>query len=262
MVAIILLSIPLPQLQMFFLIFLRVGSILMTMPIFKSKSIPVLFKVGLTLATSMVLFPILKLEYFPVFTGLTPLAIGIFGEILLGISIGLAVSFIFAGLQLAGQLAGYQMGMALARVMDPSTNRQIPLLGQFNELFALLIFITINAHHWFILALVDSYQLVPPFSFRVSSSLVEQLVNLAGNMFVIAIKVGAPLIAVLLLTSIAFGLIARTVPQMNVLFVAMPLKIGLGLLFIGLCLPYFASFLKTLFSKLGDTIMLLLKAVS
>ena len=107
------LSIPLPQLQMFFLIFLRVGSILMTMPIFKSKSIPVLFKVGLALAFSVVLFPTLKLENFPAVAGLTPLAIGIFGEILLGFSIGLAVNFIFAGLQLAGQLAGYQMGLAI-----------------------------------------------------------------------------------------------------------------------------------------------------
>ena len=255
-------SIPLPQLQMFFLIFFRVGSILMTMPIFKSKSIPVLFKVGLALATSMVLFPILNLENFPALTGFTHLAIGIIGEILLGISIGLAVNFIFAGLQLAGQLAGYQMGLALARVMDPSTNRQMPLLGQFNELFALLIFITINAHHWFIRALADSYRLVPPFGFRISGSLIEQLVGMAGNMFVIAVKVGAPIIAVLLLTSIAFGLIARTVPQMNVFFVAMPLKIGVGLLFIGVCLPYFSSFLKIMFSKLGDTIMLLIKAAS
>jgi flagellar biosynthetic protein FliR len=167
---------------MFFLIFFRVGSILMTMPIFKSKSIPVLIKAGLALATSMALFPILNIENFPAITGFTHLAIGIFGEILLGLSIGLAVNFIFAGLQLAGQLAGYQMGMALARVMDPSTNRQMPLLGQFNELFALLIFITINAHHKFIRALADSYQLVPPFGFRISGSLIEQLVAIAGNM--------------------------------------------------------------------------------
>ncbi|MGD8880341.1 MAG: flagellar biosynthetic protein FliR, partial [Desulfobacterales bacterium] len=207
-------------------------------------------------------FPILKLENFPTVTGLAPLAIGIVREILLGISIGLAVNFIFAGLQLAGQLAGYQMGMAIARVMDPSTDRQLPLLGQFNELFALLIFITINAHHWFIRALVDSYQLVPVFGFRISGSLIEQLVGMAGNMFVIAIKLGAPVIAVLLISSIVFGLIARTVPQMNVFFVAMPLKIAVGLFFFGICLPYFSLFLKTTFSKLGDTVMLILKAVS
>ncbi len=255
-------SIPLPQLQMFFLIFMRVGAILMAMPIFKSKSIPVIFKAGLALAASAVLFPILKLENFPIAGGLAPLAIGMFGEILLGIMIGLAVNLIFVGLQLAGQLAGYQMGLALARVMDPSSNQQVPLLAQFYQMFALLIFLTINAHHWFLRALVDSYRLVPPFGFHFSSSLIDQLIRMAGNTFVIAIKVGAPVIAAMLLTSIAFGLVARTVAQMNVFIVAMPLKIGIGLFFVGVSLPYLTSFLKTLFNQLGNTIMLLLRAVS
>ena len=255
-------AIPLPQLHMFFLIFMRVGAILMTMPIFKSKSIPVLFKAGLALAASVVLFPILKLENFPVASGLAPLAIGMFGEILLGIMIGLAVNLIFVGLQLAGQLAGYQMGLALARVMDPSSNQQVPLLAQFYQMFALLIFLTVNAHHWFLRALADSYQLVPPFGFHFSGSLLDQLISLAGNMFVVAIKVGAPVIAAMLLTSIAFGLIARTVTQMNVFIVAMPLKIGIGLFFVGVSLPYLTSFLKALFNQLGNTIMLLLRAAS
>ena len=256
------LSIPLPQLQMFFLIFMRVGAILMTMPIFKSKSIPVLFKAGLALAASAVLFPILKIEIFPVFDNILTLAIGLLGEILLGISIGLAVNMIFVGLQLAGNLAGYQMGLALARVMDPSANQQIPLLAQFYQMFALLIFLTVNAHHWFLRALAESYQMVPPFGFHFSGSLLNQLMGMAGNMFVIAIQVGAPVIAAMLLTSMAFGLVARTVPQMNVFIVAMPLKIGIGLFFIGVSLPYLSSFLKTVFSQLGHTILLLIKAVS
>jgi flagellar biosynthetic protein FliR len=128
-------------------------------------------------------------------------------------------------------------------------------------MFALLIFLTVNAHHWFLRALAESYRLVPPFGFQVSNSLMEQIVQLAGSMFVIGLKIGAPIIAVLLLTSIAFGLIARTVPQMNVFFVAMPLKIFIGLLFLGFSLPFLLSFLKQLFRGLGETIFLILKAV-
>jgi flagellar biosynthetic protein FliR len=247
---------------MFFLIFLRVGAILMSMPIFKSKSIPVLFKFGLALAASIILFPLLDLKAFPVLANLGNFAVGAIGEILLGITIGMAVNLIFVGLQMAGQISGYQMGMALARVMDPSAGQQVPLLAQFFQLFAFLIFLSINAHHWFLMALADSFQLVPPFGFKISGSLIEQLIHIAGNMFVIAIKVGAPVIAALLLTSVAFGLIARTVPQMNVLFVAMPLKIIIGLLFIGFSLPYLSSFLKTVFSKLGNTIFMLMKAAA
>ena len=90
----------------------------------------------------------------------------------------------------------------------------------------------------------------------------EQLIQLAGNMFVIAIQVGAPVIAAMLITSVAFGLVARTVPQMNVFIVAMPLKIGVGLLFIGVSLPYFSAFLQKIFSGLGQNIIFMLKAMS
>ena len=99
-------------------------------------------------------------------------------------------------------------------------------------MLALLVFLSINAHYWFIRALTQSYQLVPPFYVHFDRSLMEYLMELAGNMFVIAIQVGAPIIAALLVTSVAFGLVARTVPQMNVFIVAMPLKIGVGLIFL------------------------------
>jgi flagellar biosynthetic protein FliR len=81
-------------------------------------------------------------------------------------------------------------------------------------------------------------------------------------MFVIAIQVGAPIIATLLVTSVAFGLVARTVPQMNVFIVAMPLKIGVGLLFLGFSLPYFAAFLRKIFDGLGQHILTVLKVMS
>ena len=154
------------------------------------------------------------------------------------------------------------MGMALANVMDPSSSQQVPLLAQFTNLFALLIFIAINAHHWFIKALTHSFQMVPPLNVNFSGSLMEHLIKMSGNMFVIGIQVGAPVIAALLITSVAFGLIARTVPQMNVFIVAMPLKIGVGLLFLGFSLPYFSTFLKEIFGGLGQNIIFVLKAMS
>jgi flagellar biosynthetic protein FliR len=154
------------------------------------------------------------------------------------------------------------MGMALANVIDPSTSQQVPIMAQFIQLLALLMLVVTNAHHWFIRALVESYRLVPPFGFQFSHSVMAQVVEFGANMFIIAIKIGAPIITALFLTSVAFGLIARTVPQMNVLIVAMPLKIGVGLLFMGFSLPYITSFLRTLVNGLGKNIVLLLRAMS
>lgn len=256
------LNISLQQLQLFFLVFIRVGAIMVAIPMFDNKSIPIFFKFTLAFATSLILFPLLELNPVSVSTSLVALSIGVAGEILLGFTIGFSVKLIFAGIQLAGQLAGYQMGMSLANVMDPASSEQVPLMAQFNNLIALLIFMSINAHYWFIKALTHSYRLVPPLRFHFSNSLIDQLIQLAGNMFVIAIQVGAPVIAAMLLTSVAFGLVARTVPQMNVFIVAMPFKIGVGLLFIGFGLPYFSAFVRRIFSGLGQNIIFMLKAMS
>ena len=247
---------------MFFLVVLRIGAIVMTMPVFRSRSIPILFKLGLTFAISMALFSILELEPVPVFNHIFPFAIGVIGELMIGLSIGMSIRLIFAGIQIAGQLAGYQMGLAIANVMDPSTSQQLPILSQFNQLFAMLLLLVTNAHHIFLRALAESYRLVPPFGFHFSNALMQQIVDLGGKMFVIAVQVGAPIIAALLLISVAFGLIARTVPQMNVFIVAMPLKIGVGLLFLGFSLPYLSTYLNSLFRGLSKNIFILLKAMS
>lgn len=247
---------------MFFLVVLRVGAIVISMPVFNSSSIPILVKIGLAFAISMILFTILDLEPVGVCGDMLPFTIGVIGELMIGIIIGLSVRLIFAGIQLAGQLAGYQMGLAIANVMDPSSSEQFPILSQFNQLLAMLLVLVTNAHHLFLRALAESYRLVPPFGFHFSNSVMQQLVDLGGNMFVIAIQVGAPVIAALLLSSVAFGLVARTVPQMNVFIVAMPLKIAVGLLFLGFSLPYFAAFVNALFRGFGKQIFMLLKAMS
>jgi len=234
---------------------------LLTAPIFNSRNIPVLFKVGLCFSVSLILFPLLDLRDLPISFQAIPLVIGVISEVLIGVLIGLSVRMLFVGIQLAGQLVGFQMGLAMANIIDPATSEQVPLLAQLNNLIALLVFVSINAHYWFLRALVESFRLVPPFQFQFTHSLMEQLVSLSGNMFIIAVKVGAPLIVVLLLMSVAFGLAARTVPQMNIFFVAMPLKILVGLIFFVFTLPYMVSFFEVLFRGIGNDLLKLLGAM-
>lgn len=233
----------------------------MTVPVFDSKNIPLFFKAGLAFAISIILFPILKLDNTSFTTEAISFGIGVVGEIMLGIIIGLSVRLIFAGVQLAGQVAGFQMGFAIANIMDPVESSQIPVIAALKNLMAMIIFLALNAHHWFLHSLVDSFRLIPPFGFHFTNSLTEQLVRLGGNMFIIAIKVGSPIIAVMLLTSVAFGLIARTVPQMHIFIVAIPVKILIGLLFLAFSLPFFTLFIRQIFNGLGNDIVLLLNAM-
>ncbi|MFZ1199503.1 MAG: flagellar biosynthetic protein FliR [Desulfobacterales bacterium] len=255
------LTISLEQLQLFLIVFTRVAAIIASIPVLGGRNIPVLLKVGLILAISVLVFPQVSIVQNPFLKDGIFFAVGLAGEVMLGVAIGLMAQMIFAGVQLAGELAGYQMGLAIANVIDPDSNDQIPLISQFYQVYAMLIFVTVNAHYWCLGAMLESFRLIPPFGFHLDSSLTEQLVRLGGDVFTIGVKVGAPVIVVLLLTSVSFGLIARTVPQMNVFVVAMPLKIAVGLLFVFFSLPYFSAYLQQLFLGLGENIMQLLSIV-
>ena len=246
------------QLQTFLFIFVRVAAIMMSIPLFDSKTLPVVFKAGFALCLSMVIYPLADPAPMAVMDNELTLVIGIFSEVMLGVAVGMIVRTIFAGVQLAGQLAGYQMGLAIANVLDPATSDQVPLLSQVYNIFAMLIFVSINAHYWFFNALVESFRLVPPFGFHFNGTIIEYLIQVSGQIFVTGIKIGAPIITVLLLTSVSFGLVARTVPQMNIFIVAMPLKIAVGMLFIAFSLPFLATYLNQLFSEAGVQILELL----
>ena len=122
-------DINLAQLQMFFLVFVRLSAIMMNIPVLGGKNIPFLLKAGTAMAISIILYPVLVSQEIPFYYEPIPFAIGICSEIFLGIMIGLSVSLIFAGIQLAGQLVGYQMGFAIANVMDPQTGSQASIVS-------------------------------------------------------------------------------------------------------------------------------------
>jgi flagellar biosynthesis protein FliR len=255
----ITLSISTANIQTLLLIFIRVSAIILNIPAINTKNVPVIFKIGLIFTVTILLFPILKIDYSQNCFELIPFVLGISGEILLGICIGLCVNLIFAGVQLAGQLIGYQMGFAIANVIDPQTGMQSAFFAAFLNIYCLLVFLIMDAHHYFIYAIAESFKILPVFSMHLSTGLIEYIIRLVGNMFVISVKVSAPVMAALLLTSVSLGLVARTVPRMNVFLVAMPLKIVLGMMFIILSLPFLGSFISNIFAGLGNTIVHILR---
>jgi flagellar biosynthesis protein FliR len=249
------------QLQMFFLVFLRTGAFLMALPLIDAPSVPIFFRIGLTFVVSLLLFPLLNLGSLPFLADAFSLAVAAAGEILLGVLAGMSIRLVFEGVQLAGQLMGYQMGMAIAEVLDPATEQQVALLGQFISLMASLIFLIINGHHAFIRTLVESYALVPPLGFHVNGAVLEGLVRLTAEMFIIGLKAGAPVVVALMLGTVAFGLVARAVPQMNIFMVSMPLSIGVGLIFLGLSLPHMGAYIGDLLGGVPRHAVSLLQAV-
>ena len=128
------LNIPLDVFYGVLLIFLRVAAIVFSAPVLDTATIPVVFKAGLAFAVSILLLPVVEEVVTVRDLSLMTFVIGIFSEIAIGVTIGLSVKLLFAGIQLAGQIVGYQMGFAVANVVDPTTSAQIPILAQFYNL--------------------------------------------------------------------------------------------------------------------------------
>jgi flagellar biosynthetic protein FliR len=237
------------QFQSFVLIMMRVSPILFMMPILSSSAMPNLLKISLMLAVSLLLLPLVKIDLrlFPS----DPYQFGLFmiAELMVGFVLGLSINLIFAGIQLAGELAGYQMGLAMATILDPQSGMDTTLIAQFYYLLGLLIFLSVDGHHWFIRALFQSFSVLSPGEFHLKIGLYHHFLKLSAKMFIIAIKMIAPIMAVLIFTQIALGMIAKMVPQMNVLMTSFPLTICLGLIFLGLSIELLVPLLKYLFEE-------------
>jgi flagellar biosynthetic protein FliR len=250
----LLLNFPLDQVVLLFFIMVRVSAILFSMPFLSARNVPLLLKTGLALTVSLMLMPQLSVTAPTLPSSPIGFAIGVASEVGIGLIIGLAVQLLFVGIQMAGQIAGFQMGFAIANVVDPVSSIQIPMLSQFLYLFSMVLFLSLDLHHHFLKALVDGFAIIPLWGATFNGSIFELMMKLTSNIFIIAVKIGAPVIVAMLLTSVALGLIARTVPQMQIFIVAMPLKIILGLIFLGLSIPFCTNFLQHAFFALGRTV--------
>lgn len=247
------------QAEIFILILLRVSAMIIMIPILGDRMIPVRIKAGLSLLITFLIFPFLQTAPWRLSSDIFSLVFRMAGEIIIGVMIGFVGRLIFDGIQLAGQLIGFQMGFSIVNVIDPVNNEQVSIIAQFQYLIAMLIFLIMNGHHIFLYAIAESFTIIPPLGFHFSGGLMQLLLVFVKNMLEVSIKTGAPIIAVLLFLSVGMGLVARTVPQINIFIVGFPLQIAIGLIGIGLTLPIFVTVLENYFSNLEGEIISLLR---
>jgi len=233
---------------------------LFSIPLFGSQNFPAVAKVGLSLLISWVIFPSVPPTGIIKTAQWLQLVPAIIAEIMIGIVIGFTARMFFEGIQLGGQLVGFQMGFGIVNVIDPVSGANFSVIAQFQNLLATLFFIALNMHHVFFNAIALSFKKIPVFHCSLSTPLWEWLIDLSSNIFLVAVKVGAPVIAILLFTSVALGIIAKSVPQINIFIVGFPIKIAAGLIGLGITLPMFFIVLKKIFSHFDEYIFIILKA--
>lgn len=248
----------LEQFQIFLMILLRTGALLLAAPILGHRTIPTHTKIGLALVTSMVLFPMVSSKTVHLPSHLLSYGVLLVREIVMGLIIGFAALLLFIGVQFAGQMIGLQMGFGVVNVIDPQSAGQISIIAEFQNLIAALIFLTIGGHHFLLEAIATSFDLVPIGTGHFSPMAGQKLIEMGAWIFTAAVKISAPVIATLFILSVALGIIARTVPQMNVFIVGFPVQIGVGLGTMILSLPFFYVVLTKLIQTMQRDIRALL----
>lgn len=210
----------------FLLIFARVTSFFVMMPLFSYRTIPLVFKVGMGFFLALVMVPVVEspvLEIDWIFLLL------IIKEVLVGLLLGFFGYLAMSAIQTAGAFIDFQMGFAIANVIDPQTGTQSPLIGHYLYIMGLVFLLAVDGHHLLLDGIYYSYQFIPlvklslPFS---DASLAEFIVKSFCMTFVIAFQMAFPIVGSIFLVDVALGIIARTVPQFNVFVVGLPVKIA------------------------------------
>ncbi len=250
---------PIGEFQTFLVCFSRVGGFISAIPVLMSKQTPMQIKVGLIFLCTLVLFPLMEPTVQPVTFGTITFLLLMISEVLLGGMIGLIARMIFTAVEYGGTVIGYQMGFAAANIFDPQNERQLALISQFQNVFAILIFLAIDGHHIFLQVAVESYTLLPPGVFNISGEAIPYLLTLSTRIFFLGMQFSAPILVVLLLSGLILGILARVFPQLNVFLLSFPLNIGISFTVIGLTLPLVTILLRREFDDLGNRILTLLQ---
>jgi flagellar biosynthetic protein FliR len=234
-----------------FLIFVRVAALVGTAPYFSSGPFPTRVKVFLAMALSVALFPVIPANSIalPYDTHALQVAILILKEVFVGAAMGLTGQIIFAGLEMGGALMSMNIGLTFATVIDPVTQGRKPMISQLFGLLGIFLFIGIGGDTYYIQALAKSFSIVPVGTANIAHS-APVFIKMAAYLFIVGIKMAAPFIIVLFLLDMSLAIFARIMPQANIFFIALPMKLGIGVILLLLILPYAPPAFRHFFHQL------------
>ncbi len=256
-----ILNFTLDNFERFLFVFVRVLGILTVAPIFGHRSIVSQVKVGIALMVAVALFPVVPPTLAP-HPHLILLVLAIIKELLMGMLIGFVSLLVFIAVKFSGELIGLEVGFGIVNVLDPLSSDQVSLIGEFQNLLATLIFLGINGHHLILRGLAASFDMVPLGGAHLTGLLGQNLIDTTGRVFVLAVQLAAPVMATLFLTTLALGIVARTIPQMNVFIVGFPVKIIVGMAMLMFTLPMFYAALVKMFAGTERDISTILRLMS
>ncbi len=236
--------------------FCRILALISSAPLLGDKQVNSRVKIGLALAISALLTPLLPSSGIALFSpqGIITLC----SQLIIGIGLGWGMTLAFSAVRLAGEVAGLQMGLSFASFYDPSSHSSVSVLARIFYTLALLLFLSVDGHLWLLKILADTFTALPVSQSGWQPAFFSGLCQAAGIIFSSALRLALPLIMLLLALNMTLGLVNRMSPQLSVFVVGFPLTLSIGILSSRLLFPWFMPYTRQIFSRLLEQLATLL----
>ncbi len=247
------------ELSAFLMVFVRTAGIFTLIPVFGSTHVPARARIGMALAMSLIFLPMVA-NFHPA-DNLLLFAVQIAREAIVGLVIGFACTAVFSVVDMAGQFIDSQSGFSFASMLDPSNGAQSPVATRFYNLLIILLLFATNAHHVLIRGMADSFTVAPVGEITFNTAVAGGVVHMLTVLFIIAIRISAPVVCAVFLVDVALAITSRVVPQMNVFMVGMPLKLAVAVVGLGLTLAVSSAIIESLLTSIYGQMMYLLHRI-
>lgn len=238
----------------FFFPLVRILALVASAPVIGNRQVPARIKVGLAMLITFLIAPTLDMP-----TGVEASSgAGLFivvQQLLVGLAMGFSMRLIFTAIEMAGDIMGMQMGLGFASFYDPVNSTNTQILSQFLGIIAVLAFLSLNGHLYMLATLAESFRIFPISTQVPSASAMHTLALWGSSIFSHALRLALPLIAALLITNLALGILTRSAPQLNIFAIGFPITLIVGFATLMLTLPYFTSILE-IYIQAGQDMML------
>jgi flagellar biosynthetic protein FliR len=228
----------------FILVLTRIGAFFGASPVFSWQAIPLKVKLALAILASIFFSSFMICPVSSEDISLMSIGLMMANEIVYGLCLGFVATMIFSTVKLSARIIERQMGLSMAQVLDPLSGDSGQPLGMLMEMIFILLFLSANGHHMLLLTISKSYEAFPIGTVPGVAKLTEGIIVATSTMLVLGLKMSAPILAAFLLMMVILAILARIAPEMNILFLSLPVRVGLGLLMVGIFLPFVNNFIK------------------
>jgi flagellar biosynthetic protein FliR len=244
------------KLLAFVLVLTRISAFFLVAPVFSWNAIPARVKVAIILMISIFFSMLIPFAINTKQVSILQAILLIANESLYGLFLGLTVAILFSAVKLGGGIIDRQMGLAMANILDPMTAESTQPLGALLEMIFIILFLSANGHHLLLSIISRSYEAFPAGSIPTIPIMVEGIIKSSSALLIAGLRLAAPMLAALLMLMVVLAVLARITPEMNILFISLPLSVGLGLLMAAIFLPLVNGFVAEFADWMGKLLPL------